>query len=85
MVYVYGQQEHVQGRGAPEKSSMGRLSVLSESRTIHGNLAVYAVMIGYSTAFMTFGKTVLYWLVEACSGEPLSKHAVAFEFTDPGL
>lgn len=60
MVYKYGEQEAVQGRGAPDKSVMGRFKALSESRTLSGRIAVYAVLLGYSTTFLTFSKTVLY-------------------------
>lgn len=60
LVYTYGEQESVQGRGAPGVASMGRFKRLSESRTLTGRVAVYAVLLGYSTTFLTFSKTVLY-------------------------
>ncbi|CAK3885074.1 hypothetical protein AC579_4995 [Lecanosticta acicola] len=68
IVYQYGEQEPIQGRGAPGKSVMGRLRGLSESRTLTGRLAAVAVLIGFSTATVTFWKTVLYWLIEIFSG-----------------
>lgn len=60
IVYNYGRQEAIQGRGAPDKNFMGRLKGLSESRTLSGKCATYAVLLAYSTAFLTFWKTVLY-------------------------
>lgn len=60
LVYIYGEQEAVQGRGAPDRSTMGRFKSLSESRTLTGRVAIYAVLLGYSTTFLTFSKTVLY-------------------------
>jgi hypothetical protein len=60
LVYAYGQAEATQGRGAPDKSAMGPLYRLSESRTLTGKVAAYAVLLGYSTASLTFFKTVLY-------------------------
>lgn len=68
IVYAVGQQEPRQGAGAPDKSTMGRFRALSESRTVYGQVAAAAVLIAYSTAFLTFWKTVLYWLNEAFSG-----------------
>ena len=68
LVYAYGQQEDTQGRGAPDQHSMGRLRALGESRTVYGRVATWAVLLGYSTAALTFAKTVLYWLNEAFSG-----------------
>ncbi|KAK3669701.1 hypothetical protein LTR78_010454 [Recurvomyces mirabilis] len=67
-VYAYGQQEKVQGRGAPDMSTLGRLQALGESRTVHGRVAGWAVLLAFSTASLTFSKTVLYWLNEAFSG-----------------
>lgn len=69
VVYAYGQQEETQGRGAPDQDTMGRLRGLSESRKVYGRLATGAVLLGYSTAWLTFSKTVLYWLNEAFSGK----------------
>ena len=60
IVYAYGEQDNVQGRGAPDKNIMGRLQALSESRTLSGKPAAIAVMLCYSTALVTFSKTVLY-------------------------
>lgn len=60
IVYTYGEPEAIQGRGAPDKSAMGRFKALSESQTLTGRVAVYAVLLGYSTCFLTFSKTVLY-------------------------
>lgn len=68
LVYAYGQQDATQGRGAPDKDVMGRLKALSESRTVHGSVAAWAVVLAFSTAWLTFSKTVLYWLTEAFSG-----------------
>ena len=59
-VYAFGQQEAVQGRGAPDKGAMGQLRALSESRTLTGKLAAYAVVLGFSAASLTFFKTVMY-------------------------
>ena len=73
-VYTYGEQESKQGRGAPAKETMGRWKALSESRTVRGRVAVWAVVLAYSTAFLTFSKTILYWLTEAFSG--MSQHCV---------
>ncbi|KAK5110066.1 hypothetical protein LTR62_006311 [Meristemomyces frigidus] len=67
-VYTYGKQEKVQGRGAPDVGTLGRLKALGESRTVHGKIATWAVLVAFSTASLTFFKTVLYWLVEAYSG-----------------
>jgi len=67
IVYEYGQPEERQGRGAPNRSVMGRLKSLSESRTVYGRMATWAVLLGYSTASLTFWKTVIYWLLEALS------------------
>lgn len=60
LVFKYGEQEPVQGRGAPDKSVMGQLRGLSESRTLSGRLAGIAVVVAFSTATVTFWKTVLY-------------------------
>ncbi|QIW95593.1 hypothetical protein AMS68_001111 [Peltaster fructicola] len=68
IIYAYGQQESRQGRGAPDKSNMGIFAALSESRTVYGREAIIAVMLAYTTAHITFHKTVLYWLSEAFSG-----------------
>ena len=68
LVYTYGQQESTQGRGAPKKKDMGRFRALAESRTVYGRVATWAVLLAYSTSFLTFFKTVLYWLNEAFSG-----------------
>jgi hypothetical protein len=68
-VYTYGEQEDKQGRGAPELSTLGRLRALGESRTVYGKFATWAVLLAFSTASLTFFKTVLYWLNEAFSGK----------------
>jgi len=73
LVYTYGRQEDgVQGRGAPGRESLrkgdGWFEKLSESRTVHGSMAGTMVLLGYSTALLTFSKTILYWLNEAFSG-----------------
>jgi len=69
MVYAYGRQEKRQGRGAPRREKMGLLEGLARSRTVEGRVATYAVLLGFSTAWLTFSKTVLYWLNEAFSGK----------------
>ncbi len=71
LVYAYGQSERRQGSGAPDKSVMGGLRGLSESRTVYGRMATWAVLLGFSVASLTFWKTVLYWLNEAFSGMSL--------------
>lgn len=48
---------------------LGRLKALGDSRTVEGELAVWVVLLGYSTSFLTFTKTVLYWLNEVFSGK----------------
>lgn len=68
LVYKHGQQEETQGRGAPDKDMLGSLKALGESRTVYGDMATWVVLLGYSTSFLTFTKTALYWLNEACSG-----------------
>ena len=68
MVYAYGRQEKRQGRGAPRREKLGLLEGLARSRTVEGKVATYAVLLGFSTAWLTFSKTVLYWLNEAFSG-----------------
>ncbi|TKA71666.1 hypothetical protein B0A55_05288 [Friedmanniomyces simplex] len=68
LVYTYGRQDKRQGRGAPRREKMGWLEGLAQSRTVEGRVATWAVLVGYSTAWLTFSKTVLYWLNEAFSG-----------------
>lgn len=67
IVYTYGEQEPKQGRGAPDKDMMGQLRALSESRTVSGRMAAWAVMLAYTSAQVTFWKTVLYGLIEVFS------------------
>lgn len=55
VVYTAGRQSAKQGRGAPTDGG-----VLSESRTVHGQAAGLAVLVGYSASVMTVSKTVLY-------------------------
>ena len=69
LVYTHGEQEPIQGAGAPDKSLMGQLTALSESRTVYGKMATYVTLLGYSAASVTFWKTVLYYLTEAFSGK----------------
>lgn len=69
LVYRYGREEERQGRGAPRRDMLGRLKALGDSRTVEGELAVWVVLLGYSTSFLTFTKTVLYWLNEVFSGK----------------
>ncbi|KAI7527552.1 hypothetical protein KC331_g16265 [Hortaea werneckii] len=68
LVYRYGREEERQGRGAPRRDVLGRLKALADSRTVEGQMAVWVVLLGYSTSFLTFTKTVLYWLNEVFSG-----------------
>jgi hypothetical protein len=62
LVYAYGAREsEVVGRGAPDAMrSVGGLRWLTESRTLEGRVAAIAVLVAYSTALVTFAKTVLY-------------------------
>lgn len=71
IVFTYGKAERKQGSGAPAKGALSGLGLqaLAERRTLYGRLAAWAVLIGFSTASLTFWKTVLYWLNEAFSGE----------------
>lgn len=55
IVYTNGRQSTKQGRGAPTDTG-----VLSESRTLKGQAAGLAVLVGYSASIMTVSKTVLY-------------------------
>lgn len=57
IVFQYGQQENVQGRGAPAKEDIGKLGT---ARTVYGRQAGIAVLIAFSAALMTLSKTVLY-------------------------
>lgn len=69
LVYKYGAQETTKGRGAPDKSSMGSFKVLSESRTVHGQQAAWAVLVCFSMALLTFSKTVLYCMLDLTLGK----------------
>lgn len=69
LVYRYGEQEPRQGSGAPDRSAMGQFRALSESRTVYGKTAAGATLLAYSAATVTFWKTIIYWLIEAFSGE----------------
>lgn len=66
LVYSHGTPAAVPGRGAPDPDTVdavgapGVFKRLSESRVLHGRIAAIAVLIGYSTALVTFVKTVLY-------------------------
>ena len=55
IVFTTGKQSIKQGRGAPTDGGK-----LSESRTVRGQAAGLAVLVGYSAAIMTVSKTVLY-------------------------
>ncbi|OQO00846.1 hypothetical protein B0A48_13533 [Cryoendolithus antarcticus] len=68
IVYAYGKSESRQGRGAPDRESLGFLEKLGEARTLEGREAAVAVLIGYSCFVLTFAKTILYMLNEAYSG-----------------
>lgn len=69
IVYTYGVQEAKQGSGAPDKQLLGPLKGLAESRTVYGKYAAWAALLGYSTAALTFWKTVLFMFNEAFSGK----------------
>lgn len=69
IVYTYGEQEPKQGSGAPDKSTLGSLRALGESRTVYGKYAAWSTLLCFSVASLTFWKTVLYWVNEAFSGE----------------
>lgn len=73
LVYTYGEQEEVQGTGAPDKEDLpeglgGKLRALGEARTVYGRMAGAVTLLAYTAAQVTFWKTVLYWLNEAFSG-----------------
>lgn len=55
IVLAAGRQSIKQGRGAPADAG-----ILSESRTVRGQVAGLAVLVGYSASVMTVSKTVLY-------------------------
>lgn len=57
IVYQHGQQEDIEGRGAPSKDTIGKLGA---ARTVYGRQAGVAVLIAFSAALMTLSKTVLY-------------------------
>lgn len=65
ILFSYGKQESVKGRGAPSPKTAGWLG---QSRALHGTWAAYAVVLLYGLSLMTVSKTVLYWLNEAFSG-----------------
>jgi len=65
IVYQYGQQEDVEGRGAPSKSLIGSLGA---ARTVYGRHAGLAVLIAFSSALMTLSKTILYCRFTSSSG-----------------
>ena len=67
IVYTNGRQSAKQGRGAPTDTG-----VLSESRTLQGQAAGLAVLVGYSASIMTVSKTVLYCMSQA----PCSNHCI---------
>ena len=69
IVYTYGEQEPKQGSGAPDRSMLGSLRALGESRTVYGKYAAWSALLCFSVASLTFWKTVLYWVNEAFSGE----------------
>ena len=55
IVYTAGRQSVKQGRGAPTDGGK-----LSESRTVRGQAAGLAVLVGYTASIMTVSKTVMY-------------------------
>ena len=57
LVFAYGQQSHVRGRGAPSPS---RIGWLGEARLISGPWGAIAPLIGFGTSLTTLMKTVLY-------------------------
>jgi len=64
IVYNKGEQTpQKKGRGAPTG-----IGWLAEARTLRGRSAGIALLLGYAVSIMTVSKTVLYWLVEYCSG-----------------
>jgi len=62
IAFKYGKEESAAGRGAPNNQlSLGR-------RKVVGREAGIAVLLGFTTAIMTFWKTVLYWGIEYFNG-----------------
>ncbi|OTA36148.1 hypothetical protein BTJ68_03422 [Hortaea werneckii EXF-2000] len=56
------------GARRPAEGCPGAAEGVGDSRTVEGEMAVWVVLLGYSTSFLTFTKTVLYWLNEVFSG-----------------
>lgn len=65
LLYVYGQQESVDGRGAMSRKRMGWFA---HAQAVHGKWAGRAALVLFGVSLMTLSKTVLYWLNEYCSG-----------------
>lgn len=75
MVFVFGRRESGrQGTGAPDLEELEgwgeKVKTLGESRTLYGRVAALAVVVGYTTAVVTFSKTVLYceWCLRFSGG-----------------
>nr|POF17381.1 hypothetical protein CFP56_65248 [Quercus suber] len=69
VVYTYGVTDERPGRGAPEPDAMpSGLRGLAQSRTVQGRAAAAVVLLGYSVISLTFFKTIMYMLIEVCSG-----------------
>jgi hypothetical protein len=63
ILYAYGRQSTVPGRGAPKPATAG---VLGEARYIDGKMAGVAVMVAFTAAIMTVSKTTLYCTTIFC-------------------
>ena len=56
-VYVHGEAEGGNGRGAPDSDSVGWIG---EKRSVRGRIGAWATVIAFTAAVMTVSKTVLY-------------------------
>lgn len=70
IVWSKGQQERVEGRGAPKPSKAGWLGM---ARTVRGRDAGIACLLGFTFTIMTFSKTLLYCEYEAVDGDGKGK------------
>lgn len=57
ILFAYGRASKAQGRGAPDKSTVG---FLGQQRYVDGKYGALALLVSYSAAVMTVSKTVLY-------------------------
>lgn len=57
VVYMYGKESSLNGKGAPSTSLVGKLG---QSRAVSGKVAASAVLVAFSASVMTFSKTLLY-------------------------